>query len=109
MLTRPVGAIKHKILQTKMKHTTFKAFAALVAAVAVVLITPRACTQPERATRLLEQQGYTEIRITGWRPFMAGKDDEFSTGFEATAPNGERVTGAVTGGLLFKGATVRFD
>lgn len=80
-----------------------------LAAVCTIAFGPRACTRPEQATRLLEQQGYTDIRITGWRPMMAGKDDNVSTGFEATAPNGEKVSGAVTGGMIFKGSTVRFD
>ena len=69
----------------------------------------KACTRPNDARRVLEQQGFSNVEITGWRPFMAGKDDAVSTGFEATAPNGERVTGAVTGGFIFKGATIRFD
>ena len=36
------------------------------------------------------------------------KDDEFRTGFAATAPNGERVTGVVCSGWM-KGATLRLD
>jgi hypothetical protein len=82
-----------------------------VAAFAVVIITfiPKACTRPDNATELLNQQGYTDIKITGWRPMMAGKDDSVSTGFEATSHSGQRVSGAVTSGLLFKGSTIRFD
>jgi hypothetical protein len=81
------------------------------AAFAVVIITfiPKACTRPDSAAKLLTQQGYTEIKITGWRPMMAGKDESVSTGFEATSPNGQRVSGAITSGLLFKGSTIRFD
>lgn len=45
----------------------------------------------------------------GWRPFAAGKEDFYATGFRAKAPNGEITTGTVTKGFLFKGATVRFD
>lgn len=69
---------------------------------------PKACTQPDKTTKILTQQGYTNIVITGWRPFSAGEGDSFATGFKATAPNGETVSGVVTGGFL-KGATVRFD
>lgn len=65
-------------------------------------------TQSDEATRILRQSGYTDIEITGWRPFMAGKDDTFSTGFRAKSPSGEVVTGAVTSGW-FKGSTVRLD
>lgn len=81
-----------------------------ITALAILLFTvgPRCCTRPDAANRLLQQQGFSNVEITGWRPFMAGKDDTVSTGFEATAPNGERVSGAVTGGF-FKGSTVRFD
>lgn len=67
------------------------------------------CTRKNEATRILSQSGYTNIEITGWRPFMASDSDTFSTGFRATAPNGAQgVTGAVTSGM-FKGATIRLD
>jgi hypothetical protein len=66
------------------------------------------CTDPEGAKRVLRQQGYSNVEITGWRPFSSGKDDSFSTGFSATAPNGERVTGTVSSDW-FKGSTVRLD
>lgn len=64
------------------------------------------CTQPDEAERVLRQNGYTDIEITGWEPFMAGEDDTFSTGFRAISPSGEVVEGAVTGGYL-KGKTIR--
>lgn len=66
------------------------------------------CTEPDAATNVLRDQGYRDITITGYRPFMKSDDDTFSTGFEATSPNGTRVHGAVTGGGL-KGHTIRFD
>lgn len=64
--------------------------------------------KPDEATRILRQSGYTQIEITGWRPFAAGNDDTFSTGFRAKSPSGETVTGTVTSGW-FKGGTVRLD
>lgn len=67
------------------------------------------CTDPKGATRVLESNGYTEIEITGWRPFMKSKGDYYSTGFKAKSSNGKIVTGSVTGGLIFKGNTIRFD
>ena len=73
-----------------------------------VLFMLRGCTDTVGATRVLRQQGYTDIEITGWRPLMAGKDDVYSTGFRARSVSGETVTGAVTGGL-FKGHTIRLD
>lgn len=66
------------------------------------------CTRREKATRILEDQGYTEIEITGWRPFMASKNENFSTGFRAKSPSGKIVTGAVTE-RLFGGSTIRLD
>ncbi len=57
----------------------------------------------------LVQQGYTDIKITGYRWFSGSKSDYYCTGFEATATNGNRVTGTVTRGLFFKGKTIRFD
>jgi hypothetical protein len=75
---------------------------------AIVVLIPYGCTRPDQAIRVLEAAGYKDIRITGWRPFMAGKDDAFSTGFMAKGPNGAVVTGAVTSSWL-KGATIRLD
>jgi len=90
-------------METKVQLSLFAIMCLLMA-----LWGPKACVQEDKATQLLESQGYTEIKITGWRPFMASDSDSFSTGFEAKSPKGEYVTGAVTAGL-FKGSTVRFD
>ena len=74
----------------------------------LIFLLPYGCTQPDKATRILNEQGYTEVEITGWRPFMAGENDSFSTGFKSMSPSGARVTGSVTGGWL-KGSTIRLD
>ncbi len=66
------------------------------------------CTQNDKTIEVLQNAGYTSIEVTGYRPLMAGRDDTYSTGFRAKAPNGRIVTGAVTGGP-FKGQTIRFD
>ena len=71
-------------------------------------LAPVALTKPERATRTLLAQGYTEVRTTGYAYFDCGKGDLFATAFEATSPSGQRVKGAVCSGLL-KGNTVRLD
>ena len=75
-------------------------------AAAVVLMT--GCTDNEGAERVLRQNGYTDISITGYKPFTCSKDDVFSTGFSAKAPGGQTVTGSVCTGL-FKSHTIRFD
>lgn len=75
----------------------------------LVWLGPSACTRPDDARRILTASGYTEIEITGWRPFAASQDDSVSTGFRAKSPSGQIVTGTVSGGMLFKGGTVRLD
>jgi len=67
------------------------------------------CTDESTTQRILTQSGYTNVEITGWRPFAKSKDDFYSTGFKAKAPNGQVVTGTVTGGLIFKANTIRLD
>jgi hypothetical protein len=81
-------------------------WALMIVVLGAVLLTPR--TNADRATKILQQQGYTDIEITGWRPFMAAEEDWQSTGFRARGPAGEEVTGAVTGGV-FKGHVIRLD
>lgn len=71
-----------------------------------------ACSDGPSAVRTLARQGYTNITTTGYSFFGCdmGKNsgDTFSTGFEATAPNGEHVSGVVCKGFL-KGSTVRLN
>lgn len=83
-------------------------FLAACAIALLVIATSGGLTDRDATTELLRKNGYKNITITGWRPLMAGEDDTFSTGFEATTPTGERVSGAVTSGWL-KGSTIRFD
>lgn len=64
-----------------------------------------ACTDEEGATRVLKQQGYTEVRMTGYKAGLCS--DTYASGFEATSPNGMRVEGAVCSGVL-KGYMIRF-
>ena len=67
------------------------------------------CTQPEKAKRLLEDQGYSEVRITGYNWWACSDDDTFHTGFVGKTPAGRQAKGTVCAGLFFKGATIRFD
>lgn len=78
--------------------------AALIASFAVV-----GCTNKPDAERVLRQQGYSEIDAGGYAWLSCSKDDSVRTSFTAKAPNGEQVSGAVCGGLLFKNNTVRLD
>jgi len=62
----------------------------------------------DNATRVLQMQGYKDIRITGLAPFSCRYSDKFRTGFVAKTPTGGTVTGAQCSGLLFKNSTIRF-
>jgi hypothetical protein len=62
----------------------------------------------EKATRILQNSGYTDIQLEGYSYFGCSKDDDFTTTFYARGPNGDPVTGAVCCGWL-KNCTVRLD
>ena len=67
-----------------------------------------ACTRPDAAKDLLTSQGYKDVTTTGYSFFACSQDDSFATGFKATSPTGQHVSGTVCSGLM-KGSTVRFD
>lgn len=66
-------------------------------------------TDPKNAERVLSENGYTDIQITGYSFMLCGKDDVQHTGFIAKSINGSQVKGAVCSGLFIKGSTIRFD
>jgi hypothetical protein len=78
--------------------------------VAIVLIALliSGCTQPERAERVLVENGYTDVKIEGYAFFGCDEKDVFRTQFKAVAASGKLVSGTVCSGW-FKGATIRFD
>ena len=65
------------------------------------------CSRPDEARRVLKNDGFKNIEITGWRPFSCDNKDTFSTGFSAEK-DGRKITGCVCSGFL-KGNTIRFD
>lgn len=70
------------------------------------------CTDNERSERVLTQQGYRGITLTGYDYGGCSRGDTYCTGFEAQAPSGAVVTGAVGCGASWsctggKGCTVR--
>ena len=93
-----------------------KAFTLVEVMIVIIIITiigtlvsgPILGTDPEGATRVLSAQGYKDIKITGYKWFN-GTKEYYNTGFVATAPNGTKVTGYVSKGLLLKGSTIRMD
>ena len=67
------------------------------------------CIDESSSKRVLEQQGYEDIQITGYRWLSCSKNDFYHTGFKAKTTNGPEITGVVCEGLLFKGNTIRLD
>ena len=75
----------------------------------IVLLMLPSCTNEAKARRILEAEGIKQIKITGFRFFICdSKEDWYSTGFRGIK-NGREVSGAVCDGLIFKGATIRYD
>ena len=73
----------------------------------LLLLMAAGCTDVDRTVHTLLSSGYQNIQITGYEPWGCGQGDSYSTGFIATNPTGQRVTGVVCCGLI-KSCTVRF-
>ena len=67
------------------------------------------CVDGSNATRILNENGYTNVTITGYNFFACAKDDTLHTGFSATSPSGNKINGTVCSGLIFKNSTIRFQ
>lgn len=80
----------------------------LIASVLVsVALLASSCTAPNRASRVLVENGYSDIQLTGFAWFGCGENDLFSDGFIAKSSNGSTVRGVVCSGFP-KGSTIRF-
>jgi hypothetical protein len=66
-----------------MKFKTF-----IIILTITVSITAIGCTKPDETKRILQQQGYSDIKITGYKFLKCSKYDQFHTGFSAVSPNG---------------------
>lgn len=67
------------------------------------------CSDNAGAKRLLENQGYTNVKTDGHSWFGCAKDDEVATSFTATNSAGKQVSGSVCRGFWAKSSTIRFD
>jgi len=65
------------------------------------------CTSKEEAERVLQNEGYTNIKITGYDFLACSTDDIFHTGFIAMNREGKVIEGTVCSGW-FKGSTIRY-
>lgn len=64
-------------------------------------------TDEATAARILESEGITDVRFTGYDAFACSEGDWYHTGFEGIR-NGKPVSGVVCSGLLLKASTVRY-
>jgi hypothetical protein len=81
---------------------------ALIGFMAVIgSVTVGGCTNDSDSTRALQSAGFSNIRTTGYRMWGCGESDTYHTGFVATNPAGQEVSGVVCCGT-FKGCTIRF-
>jgi hypothetical protein len=65
------------------------------------------CTNDKATVRTLKSSGFTKIQTTGFA-LGCSDSDYYATGFTATNPAGEVVSGVVCCGAWTKGCTVRF-
>lgn len=79
-----------------------------IIAFGIIAICLSGCVNKDDADRALKNQGFTNVKVTGYNFFTCGKGDFYHTGFTAVNPQGNTVEGTVCSGLLFKGATVRW-
>jgi hypothetical protein len=67
-----------------------------VVLVLMLLLSPTCCENNSNTLRVLQEQGYTNIQVKGFR-FWSGDDDIYNSEFEAISPvTHKKVTGIVT-------------
>lgn len=64
-------------------------------------------TDPEGTITILRQKGYTDVQITGYRPFSCWKNEQ-ATGFIAKNPSGHYVKGCACKNI-FTGTRIKVD
>ena len=64
---------------------------------------------PGKSESTLLNQGYKNIVVDNAPTILACGKDFLGNGFRATNPAGQETSGYVCRGLLFKGATIRFE
>jgi hypothetical protein len=79
----------------------------IIIMIAIIGLCFLGCTNSKGAKQLLEDEGFTDITITGYDFLACSKDDFYHTGFIAKK-NGKERRGTVCEGLFFKGSTIRF-
>lgn len=80
----------------------------MVLCVVILFISCTNISDFDKGKKQLENQGYTNIKNTGYNWFCCDDKDTFSTGFTALDKNGNKVKGCICSGIL-KGVTIRFE
>lgn len=65
------------------------------------------CTNEHEARRVLDNDGVTDVQMTGYKWFACGDHDFYHTGFSGKR-NGKNIEGIVCSGLIFKASTIRY-
>jgi len=73
----------------------------------IVCLALSGCTDPERAGKVLSDNGFTNIHIGGYSWAGCSKGDYYATEFDAISPSGKQVNGVVCSAWM-KGSTIRF-
>jgi len=60
------------------------------------------------AVKILYENGYKSIQITGYKWFACAHDDWSHTGFTAINQQNNKINGVVCCGLFFKNCTIRY-
>lgn len=74
---------------------------------AAVLLALSGCTDPDRASKVLADNGFTSIKLGGYSWTGCAKGDNYATEFSAVSPAGKQISGVVCSAWL-KGSTIRF-
>jgi hypothetical protein len=61
---------------------------------------------PPNTKRVLKEAGYTEVTLTGYKPWACGSDS-ISQGFTGKNRDGYQISGVVCSGLIAKATTIR--
>lgn len=76
-------------------------------ALALLALLTIGCTDESGSRRALENQGFSDIQLTGYAWWGCGDSDSFRTNFTAKNPTGRQVSGVVCCGMM-KSCTIRW-
>lgn len=78
-----------------------------VLAIILCAVLLSSCSGTYTSETILEDQGYTNVKIQGFNFFACSEDDMYRYNFTATNSNGKNIKGVICS-APFKGYTIRF-